>query len=287
MRFKILVADDDPGILELIMEFLSDEDHSLLYAPNGQRAIELAIKEQPDLVIMDWEMPILNGIEAVKALQADERTNKIPIIISTGVMMQAEDLKQALDSGAVDYMRKPLHPIEFKARLRANLRIKNQHEEILRLVQREAELMAEDLARKDRELTTAALNESKFQELLSELIQNLENLVDGMAAKDRQAILQLRNSLRSQLSMEQGHQNFFTHFESVHPDFFRSLEIQFPQISLNDRRICAYLRIGLANKEIAQLTNVESGSVRKSLTRLKKKMNLPVEADLRTYVSQF
>ncbi len=287
MNYKILIADDDPGILELIMEYLGDQQQTLLYAPNGKKAIDLAEQEIPDLIIMDWEMPIVNGIQAVRSLQENPETSSIPIIISTGVMLEPGDLKEALESGAVDYMRKPLHPIEFKARIKANLRIKRQHEEILRLMRREKELLADDLARKDRELTTAALNESNNRELISEIIEGLNQLVTKSVGAERQAILQMRNGLRSRQGMEQGNQRFFKHFEDVHPEFFQNLEEQFPQISLNDRRICAYLRIGLANKEIAQLTNVESGSVRKSLTRLKKKMDLGVDDDLRQFISTF
>lgn len=287
MPFKIMVADDDPGILELIVEFLGGQGHQLLYAPNGQKAVELAQNEGPDLIIMDWEMPILNGIDAVRRLQADERTSNIPIIISTGVMMEPSDLKEALDSGAVDYMRKPLHPVEFNARIKANLRIKTQHEEILRLLEREKELMADDLARKDRELTTAAVNDSNNQELINEIITGLNDLIPRSIGAERQAILKMRNGLRSRLSLEEGNQRFFKHFEDVHPDFFQNLERGFPQISLNDRRICAYLRIGLSNKEIARLSNVESGSVRKSLTRLKKKMELGAEDDLRQFITNY
>ncbi len=288
MDFKILIVDDDPGILELVVEYLNDEPEEILYAPNGKQAISLAIIERPDLIIMDWEMPILNGIEAVRILQEREETKNIPIIISTGVMMEPQDLKQALESGAVDYMRKPLHPIEFNARIRANLRIKRQHEEILRLLERERELMAEDLARKDRELTTAALNDSRHLELVEGLINDLNELISKSVGEERRAILHMRNNLKSYLNSEQDRSlSFFKHFEEVHPNFFQNLEIEFPQLSINDRRLCAYLKIGLASKEIASLTHVATNSVRKSMSRLKQKLNLTVEEDLRLFISKF
>lgn len=287
-EYKILIADDDPGILELIVEFLKEEPKEILYAPNGKQAVHLALIERPDLIIMDWEMPILSGIEAVRILQARKETANIPIIISTGVMMEPRDLKEALDSGAVDYMRKPLHPVEFRARIRANLRIKRQHQEILRLLEREKELMANDLARKDRELTTAALNDSKHQELLGHIIENLNDLITKSAGEERKAILQMRNNLKSQMDQEQNsNQKFFKHFEEVHPTFFQNIEKEFPNISLNDKRLSAYIRIGLSNKEIATLMNVADSSIRRSLSRLKHKLNLSLEDDLRLFINRF
>jgi DNA-binding response OmpR family regulator/DNA-binding CsgD family transcriptional regulator len=283
---RLLVADDDPGILELIMEYLDQVPTDLFYAPNGQRAVELALEEQPDLIIMDWEMPILNGIEAVHRLKDNPITATIPIIISTGVMLEPSNLKEALDSGAVDYMRKPLHPVEFKARINANLRLKSQHQEILRLLEREKLLMSDALARKDRELTTAALNQASSQALMGEIILNLNALISQSPSSERKALMQLRNGLNARLNLESGNPSFFKHFEQVHPNFFNKLKNKYPSISQNDQRLCAYLRIGLSNKEIATISNVESSSVRKSLTRLKKKINLGNEDDLRHYISQ-
>lgn len=286
MAYKILVADDDPGILELIIEYLVDQPEELLYAPNGQKAVEIAKDTIPDLIIMDWEMPVLNGIEAVRALQADSMTSNIPIIISTGVMKEPRDLKQALESGAVDYMRKPLHPVEFNARVRANLRIKKQHEQITSLLEREKALMRESIARKDRELTAAALNDNKRNELIQDVLDKLGDLMGKYNMEDRTAIINLRNHFKTQLNIDKNHQGFLRHFEEVHPGFFEVLEEEYPNITVNDRRICAYIRIGLNNKEIAQLLNVESASVRKSMTRLKKKMDLGQEDDLREVIAQ-
>ena len=286
MAYKILVADDDPGILELIVEYLIDQPEELLYAPNGQKAVEIAQEVHPDLIIMDWEMPIRNGIDAVRELQSKPETLDIPIIISTGVMKEPQDLREALESGAVDYMRKPLHPVEFNARVRANLRIKSQHEQITQLLKREKAHMKDSLARKDRELTAAALNENKRNELIEDILEKLGDLMGKFNSADRAEIISLRNHFKTQLNIDKSNQGFLRHFEEVHPRFFDVLEQEYPKITSNDRRICAFLRINLSNKEIAQLLNVESASVRKSLTRLKKKMDLGPEDDLREIIGQ-
>jgi CheY-like chemotaxis protein len=288
MANKILIVDDDPNNLEVVLEFLSDKPDELLYAPNGKRAIELAIQELPDLILMDWEMPVLNGLEAVKELQSNPYTKHIPIIIATGVMLEPQNLEEALDTGAVDFLRKPFNPIEFNARIRANLRIKQQHETITQLLEKEKLLMHEALERKDRELTSAALFEHEKNNMIVKLLEELDKL-SGFAGNgvSSHQLNQIKRELKKQLNLDKSWNSFKIHFEEVHPNFFDKLIEEFGSLSLNEKKMCAYLKIGLDNKEIALLTNVVVGSVRKSLNRLKKKLNLEIEDSLRDFIASF
>lgn len=279
MSQKILIVDDDPKNLELILEYLAAEPFEIIYAANGQRALKLAKDEMPDLIIMDWEMPILNGIEAVKELKKDTATQKIPIIIATGVMVEPTDLEEALDTGAVDFLRKPFNPIEFNARVRSNIRLREQHETITRLLR-------ESLQRKERELASSALFEHEKNTLLAKLIEQLEKITPLPDAEAGQQINDIKRQLKSQLNLKKSWDSFKVHFEEVHPDFFTRLEKRHPTLSLTEKRMCAFMKIGLDNKEIALLTNVEAGSVRKSLNRLKNKLELPAEAVLREFITQ-
>jgi len=77
----------------------------------------------PDLIITDWEMPIMNGIEFIKLLKSNEKTHDIPVIMCTGVMTTPENLKTALDAGAVDYIRKPVEKLELMARVNSMLKL--------------------------------------------------------------------------------------------------------------------------------------------------------------------
>lgn len=287
MANKILIVDDDPHNLEVVLEYLSDKPDELLYAPNGQRAIELAKEELPDLILMDWEMPVLNGLQAVKALQSDPLTVHIPIIIATGVMIEPIHLETALDTGAVDFLKKPFNPIEFNARIRANLRIKEQHETITRLLENEKLLMQEALERKDRELTTSALFEHEKNGMLTKLLEELDKLTSYSEGDFSMQLNQIKRELKKQLNLDKSWNSFKLHFEEVHPEFFGRLNKEFGALSLNEKKMCAYIKIGLDNKEIALLTNVVVGSVRKSLNRLKKRLNLSIEDSLRDYISDF
>lgn len=295
---KILVVDDDPSNLEVILDFVTDKDQEVLYAPNAAIGIKLVKAEMPDLVIMDWEMPVMNGIEAIRLLKADVDTMDIPVIMATGVMTHARNLSEALEAGAVDFLRKPFDPVEFRARLNTTLRlsesyreIKRQHEEIseqrdqiLALSEREKELLNAQIESKERELSSSALFDFQKNELLNNLLKELERLdvvTNRLYAPD---IKKITRQIKGASDLDKSWNNFKLHFDEVHPGFFEVIQHRFPGLTNNEQKTCAYLRIGLGNKEIALLTNVESGSVRKALTRLKKKLDLGIEDDLRSFI---
>ena len=290
---RILIADDDPVNLEVILDFLSDQDDEVLYAPNGKRACELAAQEIPDVIIMDWEMPIMNGIEAIARLRENPLTADIPIIVATGVMTQSNDLRTAMETGAVDFLRKPFDPIEFKARLSTTLRLSNSYREIKsqkaqiqEMAIKEQQLLKEALAHKERELSSAAIFDYQKSELLTKLmdeIKRLDNVTNNLYAPE---IKKITREIKSFLDLDRSWSNFKIHFEEVHPDFLDKVAQAFPDLTGNEQKICAYLRIGLNNKEIATLTNVESASVRRALNRLKKKMDLTADDSLREYIER-
>lgn len=150
--YRILVADDQPGNLDTIIKYLEDSSnlYSILNATNGKIACKVAEKKLPDLIIMDWEMPVMSGIEAIRYLKAQETTKDIPIIMATGVMLSPAHLKVALDAGAIDYIRKPIERTELLSRINSILKladsykmIKQQNEDIQSTNKRLVELNRE------------------------------------------------------------------------------------------------------------------------------------------------
>lgn len=289
---KILIADDDPMNLEVMLNFLDAEQLEVLYAPNGKKALTLAVDESPDLIILDWEMPVMNGIETIKILAKDPQTKNIPIIIATGVMRQSIDLKTALDAGAIDFLKKPFDSIEFKARVDSALRlsfsrkeIRRQHAEILELTSREKKLLEENLDLKARELSSATLIDYQKNQLMIGLLDEVKRIdrkTDNAYSED---FRQISRQIKTYIDLGKSWAGFKLHFDEVHPEFFERLNKEW-SLTNNESRICAYLKIGLGNKEIASLTNVESASVRRSLNRLKKKLGLKQEDGLREFINQ-
>jgi PAS domain S-box-containing protein len=127
---KILIADDEPLNLMLYSEMLKSDSYSCITAKDGLIAVDLAIIEIPDLIILDWNMPRLNGLDALKKIKNNPDTKEIPVIMITGIMTSPENLKSALEAGAIDFLRKPFDKIEFLARVRSMLLLSRSIKEV-------------------------------------------------------------------------------------------------------------------------------------------------------------
>ena len=115
----ILVADDDPKLLKMVRRTLVYEGFKVVTAIDGREALTQIQHEMPDLLILDWMMPEVDGIEVVSRLRAAE--DEIPVLLLTA-RDAIEDRVEGLDSGADDYLVKPFAPAELLARLRSLLR---------------------------------------------------------------------------------------------------------------------------------------------------------------------
>ena len=106
---KILVAEDERDIRDLISFTLQFAGHQVITANNGEEAVQLALKEIPDLVLTDVLMPKMTGYEACKLIKADPTTQHIPVIFLSAKGQEAE-VQTGLDSGADEYLLKPFAP---------------------------------------------------------------------------------------------------------------------------------------------------------------------------------
>jgi len=119
-RPLVLAADDDEDILGLVAFRLERSGYDVLQARDGEEAFELAVREQPDLAVLDVMMPKLDGFEVTRRLRAEAATSRMPIILLTARAQDA-DVQQGFDAGADDYIRKPFSPNELRARVQAIL----------------------------------------------------------------------------------------------------------------------------------------------------------------------
>ncbi|MCZ2723086.1 response regulator transcription factor [Marinomonas sp. 15G1-11] len=115
---KLLLADDDARLSELIKEYFNGEGYDVIHAWNGREAIELLNQSSPDVVILDVMMPELDGFETLKQIRVK---SKIPVIMLTA---KGDDIDRilGLEMGADDYLSKPFNPRELLARIKAILR---------------------------------------------------------------------------------------------------------------------------------------------------------------------
>ncbi|XDZ67076.1 phosphate regulon transcriptional regulator PhoB [Alphaproteobacteria bacterium LSUCC0684] len=121
MTIRILIADDEANQLELLSFNLTQAGFSVTKAMDGQAALDLAEELRPDIVILDWMMPSLSGIEVCRMLRAMPETRMIPIIMLSA-RGEEGDRTLGLDVGADDYITKPFSPRELVSRVRAVLR---------------------------------------------------------------------------------------------------------------------------------------------------------------------
>ena len=120
-RGSILIADDDANIRRLLLALLGRRGFRATAVGNGADACERAAAEHPDLILLDYRMPILDGRETAERLRSDPRTRDIPIIMVTA-QSGTEEKVAALEAGAQDYMTKPFDPDELVARIASHLR---------------------------------------------------------------------------------------------------------------------------------------------------------------------
>ena len=102
---KILVAEDEPDIQTFMILALEHVGHEVMRAEDGQEAVDLALKDTPDLILMDVRMPTLNGYEACKLIRAEPKLQRVPLILLS--VRGAEAMQLGYDAGATEYMVKP------------------------------------------------------------------------------------------------------------------------------------------------------------------------------------
>lgn len=122
LPFKILIVDDQQYDLQLMLNCLFEGGYlNTICCTSGKETINIAQKELPDLIIIDWDIPEISGVEVIRLLKKNDITKNIPMIITTGAMMSSSDLKYALETGASDYIRKPFEKIELLARAKSSI----------------------------------------------------------------------------------------------------------------------------------------------------------------------
>ena len=121
MAATVLVVEDEPAIQELISYNLQQAGHQAMRAGSAEDALNIMRHALPDLVLVDWMLPGLSGIELAKRIKSDKRTKTVPIIMLTARAAE-EDKLTGLETGADDYITKPFSPRELNARVKAVLR---------------------------------------------------------------------------------------------------------------------------------------------------------------------
>jgi len=150
----VLIVDDVPRNLQVLGNLLRSENLDISVATNGEQAISIATEISPDLILLDVNMPGIDGFEACEYLKENEKTSEIPIIFLTA-RTETEDIVKGFELGAVDYVTKPINSAELLARVRSHLELKMHRDHLEDLVRERTRDL--ERAKNDAE----AANESK------------------------------------------------------------------------------------------------------------------------------
>lgn len=113
---RVLIVEDEPDVLLLLENRVRGAGHEVQSASDGERGLELALAESPDLIILDWMMPKLDGIQVLERLRADESGSGIKVLMLTA-RSQQNDVDRAYSAGADDYIVKPFSSRELVERI--------------------------------------------------------------------------------------------------------------------------------------------------------------------------
>ena len=163
-RPRLLLVDDEPTNLQVLRHVLQ-ADYRLLFATDGERALQVAREQRPDLVLLDIMMPNMDGYAVCCALKADAATASIPVIFITA-LDDSQDETAGFDVGGVDYLTKPVSPPVVRARVRTHLslvRMEELRETRLQIVQR----LGRAAEYKDNETGMHVIRMSHFSKLLA------------------------------------------------------------------------------------------------------------------------
>jgi CheY-like chemotaxis protein/DNA-binding CsgD family transcriptional regulator len=277
----ILVADDDPGNRELVVSTMNSllTEIKVLSAIDGGQVLEIMKKRQVNAVLLDWEMPVMDGFTVLKAIRSNPEWSEIPILMYTGVMTATHNLVKALEAGATDFIRKPAEPIELIARIRSALQ---RYEDFSIRMQLEKE---------NAEIKTKLL-ESQIQKLREELGSYLMQL-----ARKNEILINLRDKLGED-NIEKQHASgsgaaanienywdeFFQRFSQIDNQFLVALSQKHNELSPAEIKFCVLVRSGMGSKDIASLINVTPAAIEKTRYRIRKKLELEPEQSLEKYI---
>ena len=183
----ILIVEDEAPLVTLLRYNLEREGFAVLDAQDGEEALNVAREQKPDLVLLDWMLPLMSGIELCRQLRRGAETRAIPVVMLTARGEEGDKLR-GLDSGADDYVTKPFSPSELIARIRAVLRRARPApvDETLRYEDLAMDLAAHRVRRTGRELH---LGPTEFRLLRFFLehpgrVFSREQLLDGVWGRD-------------------------------------------------------------------------------------------------------
>lgn len=291
---KLLVVDDDHVNRAVVVDVLMEEwqDCEVLTAPDGKIGLEIARNELPEIILLDWEMPVMNGLEMLKELRRDSDTNAIPVIMYTGIRTDSNNLKMALEAGANEFLRKPMDHMELVARIRSiSLQVqffKERNRAESEKQRMELELRERELALKTNELVSLAFILEQKDLFIKELLEDAEELQHSSDLATRKAKAgKLIRKLKFERNSEVSWDTIKVRMNDIHSGFLARLLERHPDLTKSELKLCSLMKLNLSRKETANILHISVSGVEKRRYRLRKKLGLDQDIKMDNYINTF
>ena len=172
----------------------------------------------------------------------------------------------------------------YKLKQSANKQLKEKNQRLHELRESEKLFSNEALAAKDRELATLAMASHEKNTLLNKLQETVGHIENQIDKKLKADLKEIKKSIETSYSLDKSWDSFLHRFEDVHPRFFQALKKTNPNLTMEDLKLSAYIKIGMSNKEIAHVTHLTPGSVKTKVHRLKVKLNMGPDDNIRDII---
>lgn len=288
--YTILAVDDQTEYLHSYAAYFFEENvpYKIISAVHGEMALELAASEHPDVIIMDWQMPVMDGLTAVKKLNADEKLRDIPIIMASGIMLSNEDLLEAFKAGASDFIRKPIEKIELLARVNSHIKMAEYIRELkekTRLIEdgrvEKMNQLQENLhsvCEQMEEMSQFFLKE--YDEILAEL-----NKLNEEKANNTDIIKHIQDVLVSNGNALKNYTSVCKQF-MTEEDFIRRLLKKHPDLLPKEIELILLLKRNTASKDIAAMTFRSVNTIKVARSKVRSKLGLQHTDNLVNYLMQ-
>ena len=175
----------------------------------------------------------------------------------------------------------------YRIKKSANIELAEKNEKLKELRARESKASQEVIQSKERELATMAMASHEKNSVLNDLNQKISFLENRMDDELKPSLKEMQKTIKNSYSLDNSWDSFLHKFEDVHPQFFDKLKDENPVLTNEDLKLSAYLKIGMSNKEIANVTHLTLGSIKSKINRLKKKLDMGPEDSLRDFMLKY
>ncbi|MBP7612020.1 MAG: response regulator [Paludibacter sp.] len=292
-----MIIDDESDSIEVFELLLTNLNYEVVSESNPLNAIKMIQTTQPDLVILDWLMPQMEGIEVLRNIKSTLEIKEIPVIISSGIRTQSSNLQTALSVGAIDFLKKPIDEIELEARVASAIKLYDYlrntqkmqqeiHAKEMQIEQNKALFYQNELNKKNREMLVSAVTIFQNKKLVSILKSEIFDEISELSEEHKSLVAKVLDRYEN-ISSSINWDMFEKRFTELNSEFYNKLNVEFPDLSTGEQRLCAFFKLGLSTKEIAIINYSSYEAIRKAIYRIRKKLNQNEKIDLNLFFQAF